>query len=84
MLTGEGDGLWQSDDGNISPQVVGVPVGVFNMDTGRDFNAAGLGGQTDVVGTQHDVDEGSSARRKRKFQSKINDLVADANYPSVQ
>ena len=68
MLTGEGDGLWQSDDGHISPEVVGVPVGVFNMDCGRDFNAAGFGGQTDVVGTQHDVDEASSARKRCSFK----------------
>jgi hypothetical protein len=41
---------------------------VFNMDCGRDFNAAGFGGQTDVVGTQHDVDEASSARKRCSFK----------------
>ena len=56
-LTGEVNGWWQFDQGNIVDDADWSPIRVNGVFGSRDFNASGLSCQPNVVGSQIDVEE---------------------------
>jgi hypothetical protein len=57
--TGEGDGLWEFDQGHVVSQQSRSPIRVNGVDVGTVLDSVGfLGGcEANVVSTQHDVKE---------------------------